>query len=229
MAQDDGMGGGSATERVVAFIHDQLAKGRLLPGSRIYEGELTEELGVSRSSMRVAMRQLAAMGLVDIVHHRGIYIRRYTKQQLAETQQVREALYGAIARRAAQHAAGDPDGLATLADALAGLEDALEQGRFTAFQRAEDRISEAITVLSGSNLLAQLAARLNSPTLRAMFSSIVDVDRFQSVREELAAVVDAITAGDPDAAEARMRAHVRASSEMFERTPHDYFAEHSGA
>jgi DNA-binding GntR family transcriptional regulator len=216
---------GSATDKVVRFVHDQLAAGRLLPGSRIYEGDLVEQLGVSRSSMRVAMRQLAAMGLVDIVHHKGIYIRRYSRQELEDAQRVREALEGALARLAATHAKADPEGLARLKMTLQRLTGALEDGRFAEFQRAEAEISEVIVALSQSSLMSRLVAQLKSPTLRAMFASVIDADRFQSVRDELAAVGEAISAGDADAAEARMRAHVRASAEMFARTPPDYFRE----
>jgi DNA-binding GntR family transcriptional regulator len=221
--------GTSVTDKIVRHVHDQLAAGRLAPGSRIYEGELVEQLGVSRSSMRVAMRQLSAMGLVDIIHHKGIYIKRYSRHQLAESQQVREALEGAIARLAADNAPGAPDEVAILRAALNRLDAALEEGRFTEFQRLEGEIANAIAKLSRSELLARLIEQLNSPTLRAIFSSVVDADRFQRVRDELAEVVEAIAAGAADAAETRMRAHVRASSEMFARTPHLYFNEQEGA
>jgi DNA-binding GntR family transcriptional regulator len=219
----------SATDKVVRYIHDELSAGRLLPGSRIYEGELVEQLGVSRSSMRVAMRQLSAMGLVDIIHHKGIYIKRYSRQELEDRQKVREALEGAVARLAAGRASASPHQVGNLRAALGELSLALEQGRFTEVQRAEVQIADAVAALSQSSLMVRLLDQLKSPTLRAMFSSVIDADRFQRVRDELATVVEAIAAGDADAAEARMRAHVRASSEMFARTPQYYFDERAEA
>ena len=69
-------------DQVVARIRDLIVEGALLPGSRIDESALIEQLGVSRTPFREALRTLAAEGLVEIRPTRGSIVRKLTPDEV---------------------------------------------------------------------------------------------------------------------------------------------------
>ncbi|MFB3818573.1 MAG: GntR family transcriptional regulator [Candidatus Methylomirabilales bacterium] len=87
-------------DRLKAMIMDR----RLRPGARIRLSELGREMGVSRTPMLNALKRLSAERLVEWVSRHGIYVRRFTTQEMVELYQVRVALEGLAARLAAEWA-----------------------------------------------------------------------------------------------------------------------------
>lgn len=68
----------SLHDQVVSRVRDLIIEGILEPGSRIDEGSLIDELGVSRTPFREALRTLAAEGLVIVKPSRGSVVRKWT-------------------------------------------------------------------------------------------------------------------------------------------------------
>lgn len=73
-------------------IRNEIVTGRLLPGARLIERELTEATGVSRNTLREALRQLEAEGFLEIRPHRGPIVAILSPQSAADLYEVREAL-----------------------------------------------------------------------------------------------------------------------------------------
>jgi DNA-binding GntR family transcriptional regulator len=65
----------TVAEQVHAFIQHALLSGQLNPGDRLAEGELATALGISRTPIREALRQLDNDGLVVVLPHRGTFVR----------------------------------------------------------------------------------------------------------------------------------------------------------
>lgn len=65
-------------ERIYGCLRDGIVSGEYLPGSRLVESELTRAYGVSRSTVREALRRLHADDLVEFVAHCGVRVRRLT-------------------------------------------------------------------------------------------------------------------------------------------------------
>src|SRR4051812_16469171 len=93
---------GETVDRTAALIRQQIVEGRLVPGQRLIARDLVEQLGISRGPLREAFRRLAADGLVDLIPNRGAMVRRLSNDEIAQVYQIREALEGYAARRAAE-------------------------------------------------------------------------------------------------------------------------------
>jgi DNA-binding GntR family transcriptional regulator len=92
----------SSPQRVAASITKGLLRREYAVGQRLVETDLTERLGVSRSTVREALKMLASSGVVEIVPHRGAIIRGLTLADARNLLAVLEVLTGLAARLAAQ-------------------------------------------------------------------------------------------------------------------------------
>lgn len=117
--------------RTKAYLHIQrkIASGELMAGQAISELEVAKELGVSRTPIREALRQLATEGILEQSPNHRATVLKLTRNDIIELYELREALevyaVGKVARQAVRPA--DLDRLQTLADAILPLKDELER------------------------------------------------------------------------------------------------------
>jgi DNA-binding GntR family transcriptional regulator len=88
-------------------LRDVILDGRIRPGDRLVETEVAEELGISRTPLREALRLLEADGLVQRSTHGGLVVRAFSIEEICEIYDIRELLEGYAARRAAEHITDD--------------------------------------------------------------------------------------------------------------------------
>lgn len=88
-------------------LRRMLAAGRLEPGMQLVNRKLADEIGMSMTPVREAVNRLASEGLVDHVPGAGAFVRRVTRQELAQLYDVREALEPVAAAHAAAHIMDD--------------------------------------------------------------------------------------------------------------------------
>src|SRR4029077_9690837 len=79
-------------ERVVEILRSAIRRGQFAPGERLTERKLGMLVGVSRTVIREALRQLEADGLVDNIPYRGPSVAVYSREQVIEIYDVRNAL-----------------------------------------------------------------------------------------------------------------------------------------
>ena len=88
----------SLHDAIVGRIRDMIVEGGLAAGSRIHEGNLGRELGVSRTPLREALKFLASEGLVELSPGRGAMVRVFTAKDVHDTLVVMSALEGLAGR-----------------------------------------------------------------------------------------------------------------------------------
>src|SRR5687768_10183376 len=93
-----------ARERVLRDIRTGIAQGSLKPGQQVVEAELATALGVSRTPVREALRELEQQGLVVSYPHRGSFIRTLTAEDIEDLTHMRAAIEGMAARQAVENA-----------------------------------------------------------------------------------------------------------------------------
>ncbi|MEC9196288.1 MAG: GntR family transcriptional regulator [Pseudomonadota bacterium] len=197
--------GGSVYERLLSELHE----GRLQPGMRLLETELAERLGVSRTPVREAIRQLEADGLVTHVPRQGAAIRTLDYAELMELYEMRAVLEGTAARLAARGASDiEIEELFAINEALAlagptreawALNRQFHQGVLDA---AKNRF------LRRSTQGLQKALMILGPT------TLLQPERAASAVAEHQAVLEAIKARDGAAAEAAMRQHIESAQRV---------------
>jgi DNA-binding GntR family transcriptional regulator len=192
-------------EQVLNKLRDAITTFQFKPGQRLVERTLCEMLGVSRTSVREALRHLEAEGLVDNVPHRGPIVSVVTPEQAQHLYQLRGTIEGLAARLFAERASDET--MAELRKALAGVAAAFEAG-------------EAVRTLAAVNdfytvLLTGCENPLIERTIKTLHGRIVYLRAITTKRsararaslEELSAILTAVEARDPVAAEQACKDH----------------------
>lgn len=91
-------------EQVLELLQTEIVELRLRPGQRLVERELVEQIGVSRTTIREVLRQLAAEGLVTTIPQKGAIVAVPSRKDATEVYEVRGLLEGIIARQFAEKA-----------------------------------------------------------------------------------------------------------------------------
>lgn len=195
----------SASSAVFYGIMNGLAEQKFVPGQRLVEVDLAEQYQVSRNSVREALQQLAAQGVVEISRNKGAAIRSLSLQETLEVLDVAERMTGLLARSAAlgitTGRASDP-----IRQALAELEYADAAQDADAFARARRGLYRALLHASGSRELKRLFPSIQMPIVYAQHRPAA----LQKVRmRDYQAMCDAVLRGDMQAADVAGMAHVQ--------------------
>jgi DNA-binding GntR family transcriptional regulator len=204
-----------AADRAYTALRGGILGGRYGSGERLGEIEIADELGLSRTPVREALRRLGSEGLVEVLPHRGSRVRTWTAQDLDETYELRALLEGLAARRAATGLdAGTLAELDTLAARMVTVDPSLGHrpaGEFTELAALNGRFHALITAAAGSaQLAATLAGLVQLPLVMRTYRRYTPaaLARSHAHHREL---VDALRAGDGAWAESVMRSHVLAA------------------
>lgn len=185
---------------------EDIRNGILLPGTRLRETELADRLGISRTPVREAIRQLEADGLVTHLPRQGATIRNLDHAEIVELYEMRAVLEGTAARLAAR-AASDIE-LAELAALNADMAAA------TAGPPARDMNRQFHRMLldaARNRFLVKSMSALQKTLLILGPTTLAEPSRVTPALAEHAAVLAALQARDGAKAEAAMRAHVDAA------------------
>lgn len=206
-------------EEVVDRLRELIDVQGLQPGDRLMsERELAERLGVSRTSVRQALTALEVMGLVRVRHGGGVFLARAPDavlpslatelvnryEQLPAVMEVREAIETQTARLAARRRSDDD--LRAIRDAVAAMDAAIGSGGEPA--AADAQFHTAVARAARNPLLERLWADLAEPIDETRRASLARPGRPPRSVADHRAILDAIEAGDEDAAAAAMRAHL---------------------
>ncbi|WP_439115675.1 GntR family transcriptional regulator [Hydrogenophaga sp.] len=199
------------TELVVSALRERILSGSMLPGERLVEGKLSEELGVSRMPVREALRQLAAEGLVTIEPRRGASVTSFSPQQMRELVEVRATLEGLNAKLAAQR----HDALQ-----IAEMERILEEGTRASNSEADDaamlklneRFHDALGSIAANSILQDIMRSLRDRT--ALLFTPINRARGPQNWDEHAAILRAVIHGDAELASLLAMRHVYNAADM---------------
>ncbi|WP_395541495.1 GntR family transcriptional regulator [Neotabrizicola sp. sgz301269] len=185
---------------------DEIRDGALPPGMRLRETELAERLGISRTPVREAIRQLEADGLVVHLPRQGATIRSLDHAEVVELYEMRAVLEGTAARLAAR-AASDIE----LAE-LVALNGELAQAAVGPEAREANRQFHRTLIEAARNrFLVKSMSALQKTLLILGPTTLAEPERAVSAVEEHSAVLAALQMRNGAAAEAAMRVHVEAA------------------
>ena len=160
-------------EQVLDLLRQAIVEHRLKPGQRLIERELVEQIGVSRTTIREVLRQLAAEGLVATIPQRGAVVAVPTAEEAAELYEVRAALESLAARRFVEHAS---------------------ESQVTALRAAYEEVARVMSAGDAADTLAMIQSKdlfydvlLKGSGNRAIHSILSGLDR---ARERPAGDVD---------------------------------------
>jgi len=203
----------SRTQVLRDALEDDIVRGLLKPGERLDEGGLTQRFGVSRTPIREALQQLAAIGLVEMIPKRGAFVARVGLPQLVEMFEVMAELEGMCARLAARRIT-QPETEA-LRQALEACQQAAEHGDSDAYYYENERFHDCIYRASHNGFLVQQTRQLQTRLKPYRRLQLRVRNRVNRSLEEHRDIVDAIIAGDESRAEASIEQHIKIQGERF--------------
>ncbi len=189
-----------------------IVSGRFTPGQRLVEREMCVLTGASRASVREALRQLEAEGLVTLRPHRGPSVTAATAEDARHLYGVRGVLLGYAARLCA--GAGNPAALAAIAAATDALQRGAETHDHRGIVRAGDAFHAAIGEGSGNPVLQQMLVSVHNRLALLRNLSMTLPHRVREGLTAYAAIRDAIADGKAAEAEALCVAHNNAGAEL---------------
>ncbi len=199
--------------RVEAKLRGAIVSGHFKPGTRLIERELCEQIGVGRTSVREALRQLEAEGLVTTVPHRGPTVSRISVEEAEQLYAVRGLLEGYAGRRFAErdHALLKEE-LKAFGLAMAALEKAARGRDHTALITAKTAFYAALMNGSGNVFVKQTLTTLHNRITLLRQTSMTQPNRLKQSMKEVRAIYDAIVSQDGKRAEAACISHIDAAA-----------------
>lgn len=216
----------SQIERVASELRQRVLSGQLRAGERILEVQFSNELGVSRTPLRLALGELEKQGVLERLPTRGYRVRSVTLTDVAMALEVRGTLEGMAARLVAERGASQTT-LRTLHECVhhgrALIEGALRQDLrldTAAWAEMNARLHEALVAAAGNVALASALDHVGkTPMVRpGELWTGGDTDKLtlgflQRAQFDHEDLVRAIEAGEGARAEYLMREHVRRSAD----------------
>jgi DNA-binding GntR family transcriptional regulator len=192
-------------EEIRDQLIDDILNGRLSPGDRIIEARVAEEFAVSQAPVREALRDLDVLGFVESSPFRGAIVRQISVEELLQLYPVRAVLEGLAAREAATRI--QPAALRKLQKLLETMRSVAAGGDERRAVQADFAFHLTIVEASENRLLQQIWNRMRLATTTFLTVS-KSSHSLSEIAERHGAVLEALRAHDPVAAEQAMRRHI---------------------
>jgi DNA-binding GntR family transcriptional regulator len=197
---------------VTLRLREAITRGRLMPNERLIEADLASAFGVNRVHIRTALAMLDQEGLVVRERNRGARVRAISDAEAIEIAETRLAIEAMVARQAAARVT-DAD-RAALRTIEADMRAAVENADDAAFSQNNAALHREIQRIASNATANRILDTLKSHLVRLQYRVILLPGRPQTSLAEHHAIVDALCAGDADAAEAAMRRHITSFTEL---------------
>lgn len=197
-------------QQVVERLREAIAQGRFRPGERLIERELCELLGVSRTSLREALRELETDGIVTSVPNRGVVVTVIDAEGADEIYDLRQMLESRIAARFAERASDDE--IALLERRVETLAAAYRSGQ--GLLQAKSAFYDALMAGSGHRLATLMLRSIQLRAGQLRLLTLSDPDRSERSLVEIRELLGAIKRRDVAAAAEAAAEHVRNAGEF---------------
>jgi len=198
----------SVADRVAAELRLQLADGVLLPGARLTESTIAEDLGVSRNTVREAFAELAAERLVVRQPNRGVFVASLAPGDIHDVYAVRRAVELAAVRSGGSR------------ERVAAVRAAVEEGKAAAAADDEEALGtanqhfhRAIVALAGSPRLDMIMSQVLAEMRLFFHKATVDAHFYRSYLADNEHICAALEAGEPERAAELLLAYLHRSEQ----------------
>ncbi len=198
-------------QKVYQILKTMIMERKLLPGEKIRQEKLAQELGISRTPLVAALKFLEHEKLVESKPRRGFYVRLFKIQEMVSIFELREVLEGLAARRAAGQVTNTQiDRLRQFFSPFKQLPEISDYRRYS----QEDRLFHNYVIQIGAKeFLRSILETYNIISFSYQVVSSEGLVRSpDETLEEHLAVIEAICDRDPEAAENLMRNHFKKSA-----------------
>ncbi|HEV7317396.1 MAG TPA: GntR family transcriptional regulator [Ensifer sp.] len=181
-------------DTLVTHLRDMIIEGDLSPGTRLHEGQLGEQLGVSRTPLREAIKFLASEGLVELVPSRGAVVKRFTAKDIQDMLTVLRTLEE-LAGKLACEAASDA-GIAEVRALHDEMVRRYNAGDRLQYYKLNQQIHSAIVQLAANTTLTDTHGMLQTRLKRIRFIALDRPEKWAAAVAEHEEMIVALEARD---------------------------------
>lgn len=193
-------------EIVYEELKMQILKGQIVPGTRMMEVEMAEEMGVSRTPIREAIRKLEKEGLVTIEPRKGAYASQISTKDMVDILEVRQNMEGLAAYYAAMRM--NEDQKKKLAEIAEAYNKAVIENNTPDMIKFDTAFHHLIVEGSGNKMLVHMIEQLQELVLRFRYLYYDDFRRAEKMPREHKMIYDAILNGDIEKARKAADVHI---------------------
>lgn len=197
-------------QKAYLIIKNMIIDRKILPGDKIPQEKLAQELGISRTPLVSALKYLEKEKLVAAQPRRGFFVRHFTKLEMISIFELREVLEGLAARRAANQITDAQ--IKKLQNFFRQFKKSKDITDYRTYARADRGFHNYITEVGAKEFLKSILQTYNIISFSYQVVSSEGLVRppNQTIHEHLA-IIDAISSKDPEAAEELTRRHFQKS------------------
>jgi len=193
-------------EIVYEELKMQILKGQIVPGTRMMEVEMAEEMGVSRTPIREAIRKLEKEGLVTIEPRKGAYASQISTQDMVDILEVRQNMEGLAAYYAALRMSDEQK--KKLSEISEAYNRAVIENNTPDMIKYDTAFHHLIVEGSGNKMLVHMIEQLQELVLRFRYLYYDDFKRAEKMPREHKVIYDAIVTGDTEKARRAADVHI---------------------
>jgi DNA-binding GntR family transcriptional regulator len=201
------MAGAPGRRLAAERLRRAILAGEMAPGQRLVEEELAGTLGVTRASLRAALFDLTAEGLVERIPNRGARVRTISVDEAVAIIECRMVLEGLCAAKAAERVT-EPEA-ERLRQLGADMERSVADGEPLKYSALNAELHRLVRELAGQPVATTLLERLNGQLVRHQFRLSLRPGRPQQSLPQHLAIINAIVGRQPAEAEEATRRHLR--------------------
>ena len=192
--------------RVFHKLREDILNGVYEEGEELKEIAIGNALGVSRTPVREAFRQLELEGLIQIVPNKGAYVTGITPKDIHDIYMIRSLLEGMAAKLATENITEEQ--LEEMEENVYLATFHAEKGHMEQMAELDNRFHHIIYEACGSKMLENLLQDFHQYVIRIRRKTLSTKERGMASNEEHKAIMEAIKAKDPDEAERRANLHI---------------------
>lgn len=206
MSKLESADGSSLSSRVFRKLREDILSGKYKQHDELREITIGEELGVSRTPVREALRQLELEGLVQIIPNKGAYVNLITAEDVQDIYLIRARLEGLCARMAAERITEDE--LTQMEEIIMLSEFHEKKQNYTQVCQQDSRFHETLYGACKSKILEHLLKDFHHYVEKVRKKSLESGTRAGKATKEHAAILDALKARNPEKADDLTTLHV---------------------
>jgi DNA-binding GntR family transcriptional regulator len=196
----------ASPNRVTDTLRQDILAGHVTPGERLVELELAERYGCGRASVRAALVELEKEGLIDRRAHRGATVRRISLGEAIQVTEARAALEVLVARHAARHAGAEAR--SELVGIIRRMHEAVARNDYMGYSDLNATLHQRLREVSRHTVASDLIDNLRNRAAHLRFRLATMPNRPNQSLVEHESIVNAVVAGDEEAAAAAMERHI---------------------
>jgi len=194
------------SQKVYRVLKTEIIKGSLKPGTKLSEGKIAEQTGVSRTPVREALKELAAEGFVKMNPNQAVVVSNASVEDIQEVLQIRGVLEGLAARLATKMISEEE--IKELEKYQKQMEYYTKKDDVLAFSEMDAEFHELILNICGNNKLIQIRKNISDQAHRYRIRSLSIPGRLKYSLKEHQEIVEALKRKDAEQADRLSQKHI---------------------